>query len=137
MYQVRYTVSATKQARRQGRQSGLGREALLRIIKQVKELKYWPDNESTFEYEKVHGAFEYKFQEEQKWIRVFVYQDDFRKVMWVIKVLDKKSNALRPVDIISLKTAVSAIENDIQLFKKASDAGKKRSNLSLHEGGRS
>lgn len=133
-FEERYKVSVTGVALRQGQKLGISERAKQEIIENLKCLKYWPDSESIFEYEKVEGTLEFKFQNvEGKWIRVFVYQDDERKIMWVIKVMAKKSNQLRRVDLISLKTAVSRVEQDLDTYRKE-EKKKKQFKLKILQG---
>lgn len=118
MFQATYKVKVTKQARKHGRSLPISKKDRLEIIDHLKTLKFWPDNREEFEYEKVLGAFEFKFLTKDHWVRAFVYQDDVRKIMFVIKVIVKKTNQLSQVDLINLKTLVSSMTQEIDHFKK-------------------
>lgn len=136
-FQANYTVKVTKIARKQGLKLGLSAENLDRIISQILRLCYWPENKDEFDYEKAFDAFEFKFNGiENKWIRVFVYQDDVRKIMWVIKVMAKKQNALTKADKISIQAAVSMIEQDIREFEKQQKKMIQLEGLKLLNGGK-
>ena len=136
-YQERYRVMVTGVALRQGRKLGISEPARAEIIEELKGLKYWPDSRDNFEYEMVEGAaLEIKFQHvEGHWVRVFVFRDDERKIMWVIKVLGKKSNELRKVDLISLRTALSRMEEDLAAYRKEHERMKKDGSLRVLKGG--
>jgi hypothetical protein len=117
-YPINYVVKVTKTARKQGLKLGITDKTRLWIIEEMKLLKHWPEISQNFDYENAFGAIEFKFHEEKHWIRVFVYNDDLRKTMWVIKVMSKKTNALTVADKISIETAVSRMEQDLKTFKK-------------------
>lgn len=134
---TRYRVIATKQARDAGKK--LLRESnLLWLIRELKQLKHWPNNRDEFEYEKAFRAIEFKFYIEGKWIRVFVYQDDSRKVMWVIRAFAKKTNQLTTHQQVSVETAVSRLEQEIRLYtrRKQQELSARRNRLRVIEGGR-
>lgn len=136
-YTKNYRVAVTKNARKQGLKLGLSYENLDSIISQIKRLCYWPDNKDEFEYEKAFEAFEFKFNGiENKWIRVFAYQDDVRKTMWIIKVMAKKQNALTTADKIGIQAAVSMIEQDIREFEKMKKRLAQIESLKLLNGGK-
>lgn len=131
--QVNYRVSVTKRARKQGEKLKVSNRTKLEIIKELKQLKYWSVNEEDFEYESAFGAIEFKFDVEGKWVRVFVFQDDYRKTMWVIKVLDKKQNDLKKYDQIGIETAVSALKREVLAQKKIDnkESSKKKTGLNI------
>jgi len=118
-YQVNYKIFVTKSARKHGRKLGISKPALKEVIEQVKRLKHWPDNENEFTYEMAFGAIKFSFDfVEGHWIRVYVFKDDFRKFMWVIRVTNKKTNALTTADRISVETAVSEIKREVDFLKR-------------------
>jgi hypothetical protein len=117
-YTVKYSVKVTKTARKQGLKLGVTEKTRLWIIDEMKLLKHWPDIAPQFEHEGAFGTIEFKFYEEKHWIRVFVFKDDERKIMWVVKVMSKKTNVLTSADQISIETAVSRMEQDLRNYKK-------------------
>src|SRR5262249_42107586 len=96
---------------------------------------YWPDNADEFYHEKVFGAIKFDFDIEDKWIRVFVFQDDVRKTMWVLRAFAKKTNKLTGAQQISVETAVGRIEHEIELFKQQQQQAEKRAKLGVVRGG--
>ncbi len=138
-YVENYQVRVTKTARKQGEKLGLTEKARLRVINELRLLKYWPDIAENFDYEKAFGVLEFKFDRiENKWIRVFVFKDEVRKTMWVINVLSKKTNKLTYADQVSIRTAVSRIEHDLKFFeKKQKEIERMKNNkLQILKGGR-
>lgn len=136
-YRVRYKVVPTKIAIKQGKKLGVSDVTLYELIQEVKLLKFWPDNEGQFDYEKVGEAIEFKFNGvENKWIRVFVWQDDERKILWVVKVMAKKQNALKTHEKISLETAVSQIKEDLKFYKKNETKQLEIARLKVVDGGK-
>lgn len=118
-YSVRYLVNVTKKARKDGEKLGLSAEAKRSIVEELKQLKYWPETKDIFDYEKVAGAFKFNFDfVEGKWIRVFVYQDDVRKIMWIFKVIAKKTNKLTQTDITAVEAFVREIELEIKMYEE-------------------
>lgn len=114
----RYRVFVTKAARRAGKKLGLSTEAKKAIIYQLKELKYWPDTSRYFEFEKINGALKFNFDHvENKWVRVFCYQDNARKVMWIFMILAKKQNRLTQLENKKIELNVRRIEKEITDYK--------------------
>ncbi len=135
-YEVVYKVRVTKNARKQGVKTGLSEKARLEIIADLKELKYWPHNREFFDYETAFDALEFKYYSESKWIRVIVFQDDVRKVMWVIRVMVKKQNTLNTIaDKVGIETAVREVKADIRHYQKEQDKANHQGKLNLITGG--
>lgn len=133
-FEPRYKVKATKTARKQGEKLGIAPKEHLRIIRQLKRLKFWPDNQDEFEHEIVNGAIKFDFNTAGQWVRAFFFQDDDRKIMWLIKVMAKKTNRLAQADLISLDVAVRGMKQEIQRYQKALEEQKKK--LTLLRGGK-
>jgi len=131
----RYRVIATKQAKSAGKKL-LGEKDRLWLIRELITLKYWPDNANDFDHEKVYGAIKFDFYLEQKWIRVFVVQDDVRKVMWVVRAFAKKTNQLTTAQQISVQTAVGQIRQEIKVVEKRQKQLDPRTQMRVIEGGR-
>ena len=130
-----YEVRATKRARKQGEKLPISEEARVQIIKELKRLKFWNTNEEEYTYETAYGAIEFKFQERDHWIRVFVFQDDLRRTMWVFRVIAKKTNQIAQEDKMAIETAVSEFEREIRLLKAQEARNMKKGNLSAIDGG--
>lgn len=135
-YKTNYQVKVTKQAIRQGHKLGLTNKSRLWIISQMKLIKHWPEIGEQFDYEMADKALEFKFYVESKWIRVFVYKDDDRKIMWVIKAITKKTNELSTTDMISLRTAISVVETDLNNYRREQKHQKKLPSLKSVKGGK-
>lgn len=118
-----YEVSVTERAKKQGEKIPISECDKAEIIKELKKLKYWNTNEEIFDYETAYGAIEFKFQTRDHWVRVFVYKDDFRKMMWVFRVIAKKSNQISKEDKIAIETAVSRFEQEIRDLQKQKPKG--------------
>ncbi len=134
-YKINYSVKVTKAAIKQGKKLPITEKQRLEIIKDVKLLKHWSENEANFDYESAFGAIEFKYNLAGKWIRVIVFQDDVRKVMWVIRVFAKKTNQIEKVHQIGIETAVSQIKAEIRKFEKEQKYTGARSKLNLVSGG--
>lgn len=134
-YKINYKVKVTKAAIKQGKKLPITEKQRLEIIKDVKLLKHWSENEANFDYESAFGAIEFKYNLAGKWIRVIVFQDDVRKVMWVIRVFAKKTNQIEKVHQIGIETAVSQIKAEIRKFEKEQKYTGARSKLNLVSGG--
>lgn len=134
-YKINYKVKVTKAAIKQGKKLPITEKQRLEIIKDVKLLKHWSENEANFDYESAFGAIEFKYNLAGKWIRVIVFQDDVRKVMWVIRVFAKKTNQIEKVHQIGIETAVSQIKAEIRMFEKEQKYTGARSKLNLVSGG--
>lgn len=134
-YKINYRVKVTKAAIKQGKKLPITEKQRLEIIKDVKLLKHWSENEANFDYESAFGAIEFKYNLAGKWIRVIVFQDDVRKVMWVIRVFAKKTNQIEKVHQIGFETAVSQIKAEIRKFEKEQKYAGARSKLNLVSGG--
>lgn len=134
-YKINYKVRVTKAAIKQGKKLPITEKQRLEIIKDVKLLKHWSENEANFDYESAFGAIEFKYNLAGKWIRVIVFQDDVRKVMWVIRVFAKKTNQIEKVHQIGIETAVSQIKAEIRKFEKEQKYTGARSKLNLVSGG--
>jgi len=136
-FSVNYIIKVTKTAKKQGRKLNLSDQALNWLINQVKLLKFWPENSAEFDCEKVGEAYEFKFDHvEDKWIRVFIYQDNIRKILWVIKVMAKKQNSLTQADHISLQTAISQMKQDLNEYKRLQLKEIKSNSLIAIKGGK-
>lgn len=136
-FSINYTIKVTKTAKKQGRKLNLSGQTLNWLINQVKLLKFWPENSAEFDYEKVGEAYEFKFDHvEDKWIRVFIYQDDIRKILWVIKVMAKKQNSLTQTDHISLQTAISQMKQDLNEYNRLQLKEVKLNSLIAIKGGK-
>lgn len=135
--EVKYQVFVTKSALRQGRKLSISPGSRLEIVNEMKGLRYWPQNRDNYSYEKVAGAFEFKFEyvDGTHWVRIFVFFDDDRRYAWIVKVLAKKTNALTKADLISIETAVSQIEHEIARWKKEQAKLKSKQSLNLVKGG--
>ena len=133
-YKINYRVQVTGTALKQGRKLPVPDKVKAWIIQEMLLLKYWPQIADRFEHEPAFGAIEFKFGSRDHWIRVFVYQDDDRKMMWIIKVMVKQQNDLRVADKISIQTAITRIKQDIEQFKKQQEEQKK--NLKVVKGGK-
>jgi mRNA-degrading endonuclease RelE of RelBE toxin-antitoxin system len=131
-----YQVFVTKAARRDGRKLPISNLEKFEIILALKDLKYWPENAEDFEQEKVGKALEFKFHTKDHWVRVFVYFDDERKLAWILRCYVKKTNELANVVIIAITGAVSAIEADIQKWKKDQARAVAKAALTIVEGGK-
>lgn len=134
-YKINYKVKVTKAAIKQGKKLPITEKQRLEIIKDVKLLKHWSENEANFDYESAFGAIEFKYNLAGKWIRVIVFQDDVRKVMWVIRVFAKKTNQIEKVHQIGIETAVSQIKAEIRKFENEQKYTGARSKLNLVSGG--
>ena len=132
-YTANYRVQVTGTALKQGQKLPVTDKVRAWIIQEMLLLKYWPQIADRFDHEPAFGAIEFKFGSRDHWIRVFAYQDDERKTMWIIKVMVKKSNELRVADKVSITTAISRIKQDIEHFKKQQEEQKK--NLKFLKGG--
>lgn len=136
-FREKYRVVATKQARAAGRKLFGNDRHRLGLIRELQELKYWPENKDRFEYEKIWGAIKFNFDHiEGKWIRVFVYPDEDRQIMWVIAVFAKKTNQLSVANQISVATAVSRVEQEIKIYRKKQDQAQRMSALQVIKGGK-
>lgn len=135
-YKINYKVKVTKAAIKQGKKLPITEKQRLEIIKDVKLLKHWSENEANFDYESAFGAIEFKYNLAGKWIRVIVFQDDERKLMWVIRVFAKKTNQIEKVHQIGIETAVSQIKAEIRKFKKEQKHTGAHSKLNLVSGGK-
>lgn len=134
-YKINYVVFVGKKARKDGSKLGLSKDALRSIIEELKLLKHWPEVKDNFDYENVNGALKFNFDYvEGKWIRVFVYQDDERKIMWVFKVIAKKTNKLVVADLMAVDSCVREIELEIRKHK--AEKAKAKTNLKAIEGGK-
>lgn len=135
-YEVRYTVYVTKRGRKDGEKTGLSRGAANSIKQELLLLKYWPDVKDIFDYEQVAGALKFNFDHvDNKWIRVFVYQDDVRKIMWVFKVISKKTNKLTKTDVMAVEAYVREIEFDIKKYQTEQLAAASQAQLKVLKGG--
>lgn len=134
-YKINYKVKVTKAAIKQGKKLPITDKQRLEIIKDVKLLRHWSENEANFDYESAFGAIEFKYNLAGKWIRVIVFQDDVRKVMWVIRVFAKKTNQIEKVHQIGIETAVSQIKAEIRKFEKEQKYTGARNKLNLVSGG--
>ena len=134
-YKINYKVKVTKAAIKQGKKLPISEKQRLEIIKDVKLLKHWSENEANFDYESAFGAMEFKYNLAGKWIRVIDFQDDVRKVMWVIRVFAKKTNQIEKVHQIGIETAMSQIKAEIRKFEKEQKHASARSKLNLVSGG--
>lgn len=135
-YKANYSVKVTKAAIRQGKKLPITEKQKLEIINDLKLLKFWSENESNYDYQSAYGAIEFKYDlAGNKWIRVMVYQDDARKIMWIIKVFAKKSNQISRVDQIGIETAVSRIRAEIRAFEKKQKYERAKKKLNLVSGG--
>ena len=65
-----------------------------------------------------------------------VYQDEVRKIMWVMKVFNKKTNSISKVHQIGIETAVSQVKNDIRKYEKKQKNREAKSKLSVVTGGK-
>ncbi len=128
---INYSVKVTKAARRQGKQLKLSPEVKYELIVEMKELKYWDQNSSEYDYEEAFGAIEFKYQRERKWIRIIVFKDDDRRIMWVIRVFSKKNNQILDVDKIGIETAVRRLKREIMEYKKQQKLEEKKQKLKL------
>lgn len=136
-YKVNYSVRPTKATIKQGKKLPLSPKERLEIIKDIKLLKHWNENEANYEYESAYGAIEFKYDYPgKKWIRVMVFQDDVRKVMWVIRVFAKKDNQISKVDKIGIETAVTNMKTEIRKFEKEQKNMKAKNNLNVLKGGK-
>lgn len=134
-YTVTYKVLSNKKVRKEGVKLGISSAARKAIIKELKLLKFWPENKEQFDFESVNGCLKFNFDHvEGHWIRVFVYQDDVRKVMWVFKVISKKTNKLTKADLAGVDAFVREIELAIQ--QELSVEKKKQNHLKIIKGGR-
>lgn len=110
----------------------------LEIIDDIKLLKHWNQNADYYDYESAFGAIEFKYDlPGKKWIRVMVYQDGVRKIMWVIRVFNKKTNSISKVHQIGIETAVSQIRNDIRKYEKEQKNKEVKGILNVVTGGKS
>lgn len=133
--QTGYTVFVKKVALAQGKKLGISRQAKVDIIEQVKRLANWPDTKDEFDCDRAFGALKLNFNYvEGHWIRVFVFIDDYRRFMWVLRVSDKKTNELTKADRIAVETAISEIKRENELHKKAVE--KARPQLRSVKGGK-
>lgn len=128
-------MKVTKAAIKQGKKLPITEKQRLEIIKDLKLLKHWSENEANFDYEPAFGAIEFKYNLAGKWIRVIVFQDDVRNVMWVIRVFAKKTNQIEKVHQIGIETAVSQVKAEIRKFEKEQKHKGARSKLGLLPGG--
>lgn len=136
-YKNNYSVKATKAAIKQGTKLPITDKERLEIIRDVKLLKHWSENEANYEYENAFGAIEFKYNlSGKRWIRVIVFKDDVRKVMWVIRVFAKKTNQIERVHQIGIETAVTQIKAEIRKFEKDQKYLEAKKNLSLVAGGK-
>ncbi len=134
-YQKRYRVSITKPAKRAGDKVFAQEKNRLWLIRELQKLRYWPENKDEFECEKAFGAIKLDFYLEEKWIRVFVYEDPDRSTMWIIGVFVKKTNQLTLAQQISVETAVSRLQQEIKQYRKQQKTMEERNRLRVIEGG--
>jgi hypothetical protein len=134
--QPRYRVVATKAAKRAGNKLFAEEKNRLWLIRELQKLKFWPANRDEFEHEKLLGAIKLDFHVEQKWIRVFIYEDKARETVWVIGAFAKKTNRLTTAQMISVETAVSRVEQEIRLHEKKQKQLEQTSKLRVIEGGK-
>ena len=113
-----YKVQVLSSVKKLGDKLDLVKKSKLEIIKHISNLKYWDRNKDDYDYEIAYEAIEFKFSADQKWIRVFVYKDDERKIMHVIHVCKKKANQIEREHKISIETQVRRIKSDLLKYKK-------------------
>jgi hypothetical protein len=136
-YKINYKVKVTRAAIKQGKKLPISEKQRLEIVKDVKMLIHWSENEANFDYESAFGAIEYKYDlPGKKWIRVIVFQDDVRKVMWVIRVFAKKTNQIEKVHRIGIETSVTQIKAEIRKYEKEQKYIDARNKLNLVSGGK-
>jgi len=136
-YKVNYKVRVTKATIKQGTKLPITDKQRLEIIKEMKLLKHWNENEANYDYEPAFGAIEFKFNlPGKKWIRVIVFQDDERKIMWVIRTFAKKSNQIEKRHQIGIETAVSQLKAEIEKYKREQKYMNAKNNLGVVKGGK-
>lgn len=131
-----YKVSVTKSARRQGHKLPISSDDKANIIREMKELKHWSLNEHTFNYESAYGALEFKYNLSQHWVRIFVFQDDVRKVMWIFRAIVKKDNQIAKEDKLAIETAVKRFKREILAYAQDQEKSEKAKNLDILRGGK-
>ena len=131
-----YKVRVLKQVKKRGEKLDLKNKSKLEIIGHISRLKFWDNNKDDYEYETAFEALEFKFYAEQKWIRVFVFKDDERKIMHVIHVCKKKDNQIEKEHKIAVETIVRMIKNDIRRYKKEKELEDKKGKLDVFDGGK-
>ena len=136
-YKVNYKVKVKKAAIKQGRKLPITNKQRLGIIDDIKLLKHWSENEDNYDYENAYGAIEFKYDlPGKKWIRVVVFKDDVRKIMWVIRVFLKKTNSISRVHQIGIETAVTQIKSEIREYEKAHRRNETKGKLNVVTGGK-
>jgi hypothetical protein len=136
-YKVNYLVKPTKAAIKQGRKLPLSEKERLEIIRDVQLLKHWSGNASNYDCENAFGAIEFKYDlSGNRWIRVMVFQDDIRKIMWVIRVFAKKNNQIGKADKIGIENAVTRMKNEIKSFERRQKNLSAKEKLNLVSGGK-
>ena len=136
-YGDNYIVKVKKAAIKQGKKLAITNKQRLEIIGDLKLLKHWSENAENYDFENAFGAIEFKYNlPGKKWVRVMVYQDEVRKIMWVMKVFNKKTNSISKVHQIGIETAVSQVKNDIRKYEKKQKNREAKSKLSVVTGGK-
>ena len=134
-YTINYKVISNKKVRKEGLKLGISESARKAIIKELRLLKFWPETKDLFDFETVNGCLKFNFDYvEGHWIRVFVFQDDANKTMWVFKVVSKKTNKLTNADLQGLDAFVREIKLAIQQQEIAEK--KKQKHLKVIRGGK-
>ena len=130
-----YRVMPTERAKRDGRKL-LRPSTRAGIINRLRHLASWPESTAKFEFEKAFGALEFKFHAEDKWIRVFIYPDEVRRVMWVLRVFAKKTNDLPHAYRVSVQDSLVNLLTEIESLGKRPGPGDPRHRLRVIPGGK-
>lgn len=136
VFKINYKVKLTKAARKQGNKLRISEKERLEIIEQLKLLKHWSENESDFEYENAFECIEFKFKTLNHWVRIIVFKDDVRKIMWIIKAFLKKTNAIERVHQIGIESTVTQIKAEMREYEKELKNKNKRATLNIVAGGK-
>jgi len=117
MNSANYKLFVTKKALKEGRKLSITEDSKNSIKEELMFLQYWPDSKDQFDFETVNGLLKFNFDyvDGRHWIRVFVFQDDVRRIMWVLHVVEKKTNKLTTNDIHVVNTLYKEM---IRLQKK-------------------
>lgn len=138
-FKANFRVRPTSRVAKLGENLPITDKQRLEIIASMRELKFWPGNKDEFDYCKAFGVWEFKFNKKDHWVRAFVHEDNDCKMMIVIHVLVKKTNALTKADEIAVSTALKSYENE-KAMKKDAEAKLEELNqksLKLYKGGAS
>ena len=130
-----YRVIPTERAMRDGRKL-LRPSTRAYIINRLRHLGTWPESATKFDFEKAFGVLEFKFHAEDKWIRIFIYPNEIRRIMWVLRVFSKKSNDLPHAWRVSVQDSLVNLLARIESLGKNPGPGTPRHRFRVIPGGK-